>query len=501
MPNKLAIDWDETELRLVAAQCSGGKVSVTDATVIPLDKLSVNRVLRDAIAQRGLQKVATMVAIGRGKAELRELQLPPVPDDELPDMVRFQAIRSFASAGDSATVDFLVTSRTAQEVQLVAAAVTPQKLKQVIETCSDADLVAKRIALRPLAAAALFLTDSRQTHSDDIVLIDLLSEDAEIVVSRAGEVIFMRTVRMPSDLSLRPDALAGELRRSLVACGASGQPDRVIIWGRESVHQEEVARIAAATGSPIDVIDPFDMVQVDQQAINHLPEHVGRLAPLVGLLVVDESSPQRLIDFLNPRRRAEVKPNYRRRALLIGIPVLAALLIGWLAYQKLRGLDQQIAQLETAKASLVEPVKQAEQSVLRTERVDQFLDGDMNWLAELRALAESMPPADQLLLKSISGQSDPRTNLGTLTLAGSVTEPAVIDKLESSVRDEFHQVMISGTSEAPSADAFRLQFGGKLTILPAMVRAVRYQRILEAAEQPPANEADSDEAISQEVQP
>ncbi len=109
MPKKIAIDWDETELRLVAAQCSGSSFKVTDAAVIPVENADVVGTLRAAIAKRGLENTETLVAIGRGQAELRELQLPPVPDDELPDMVRFQAIRSFASAGESATVDFLVT--------------------------------------------------------------------------------------------------------------------------------------------------------------------------------------------------------------------------------------------------------------------------------------------------------------------------------------------------------------------------------------------------------
>ena len=37
MVKKLAIDWDASELRLVAAQCSGSNVKVTDARVIPIE--------------------------------------------------------------------------------------------------------------------------------------------------------------------------------------------------------------------------------------------------------------------------------------------------------------------------------------------------------------------------------------------------------------------------------------------------------------------------------
>ena len=59
------------------------KTQITDAVVLPLEvdgaTQDVSTVLREAIAERGLENSEAMIAIGRGKAELRELQLPPVP--------------------------------------------------------------------------------------------------------------------------------------------------------------------------------------------------------------------------------------------------------------------------------------------------------------------------------------------------------------------------------------------------------------------------------------
>ena len=316
MVKKIAIDWDESELRLVAAQCSGSNVKVTDTALIDIEDGDVMETLRQALLQRGLERTETLVAIGRGKAELRELQLPPVPADELPDMVRFQAIRSFASAGDSATVDYLVTGQTDAGTSMIAAAVGPAKLSEIHEICEASDLQVKRIALRPLAAAALLLSQRNQpTSMGETVLIDLLSDDAEIVVARNGKVVFVRTVRLPSSSAGRPAALAGELRRSLVACGAAAAPDRVILWGRESMHREDVEKIAEASGSPVDVVNPFDLVDVDRSAEASLPDHIGRPAPLVGLLASDEVAGDRLIDFLNPRKRAEAKPDTLKKGV------------------------------------------------------------------------------------------------------------------------------------------------------------------------------------------
>ena len=484
MVRKIAIDWDETELRLVAAQCSGSSIKVTDAAVIPVENSNIVETLRAAIQRRGLENIETLVAIGRGKAELRELQLPPVPDEELPDMVRFQAIRSFASSGDSATVDYLVTNRTDSGVEMIAAAVGPTNLTEIRETCEAAELVTKRIALRPLAAAALYLIHQKSSSGSDTVLIDLLANDAEIVVAREGRVIFVRTVRMPAVEAARGKALAGELRRSLVACGSSGSLDRVILWGRESVHLDDKQMLAKASGTQVDVIDPFDLVDVERKAKADLPEHVGRLAPLVGLLAADEQSPDRLVDFLNPRQRIEETPNPYRTALMVGAPVIVALLLGYFLYSHLTGLDRQIAELTSANANMKPDVDMALASIARTDLVDEFLDGDVNWLNDIRRLATSIPPSDQLIVRNISAISNSRTGGGTLKVTGAVTQPDVIDVLEESLRDPTHRVTGDGASEQKTEDAYRWGFDESITVSAETVRNDRYAALNPSADSP-----------------
>lgn len=511
MPKKIAVDWDESELRFVAAQCSGNSVKVTDAAVIPVTEANLQETLRTAIARRGLENAEALVAIGRGQAELRELQLPPVPDEELPDMVRFQAIRSFASAGDSATVDYLVTNRSENGVEMIAAAVGPSNLTELRETCESAALVTKRVSLRPLAAAALYLTKRKSDSSGDTVLIDLLANDAEIVVARDGRVIFVRTVRMPAVAAARAKALAGELRRSLVACGSSGSLDRVVLWGRESVHTDDIQMLGDASGARVEVLDPFELVDVDRKAKDELPDHVGRLAPLVGLLAADENAADRLIDFLNPRERAVEAPNHIRTGLLIGVPVAAVVFLGYMMYSHLKGLDEQIAQLKSENASKKPQVDAAIESIGRTESIDQFLDGDVNWLAELRRLAKTMPPSDQMIVRNISAVSDPRKGGGTLKVIGAVTTPSVIDDFEESLRDETHRVVGDGASIQKNAkDAYRWDFTESITVTPESIRNQRYEAMnelllqevsgqAESSSEPPASEEASEEDLNAEA--
>lgn len=507
MVQKLAIDWDESELRLVVAQCNGSEVNVTDVAILPIQDSNVIETLRQAILERELGNTETLVAIGRGQVELRELRLPPVPDGELPDMVRFQAIRSFASAGDNATVDFLITDRDEAGVSTIAAAISPATLKEIYETCRSSELTAKRISLRPVAAAAMYQLRHKGSSDGDVVLVDMLTNDVEIVVLRQQRVVFVRTVRIPSGQAAREKALAGELKRSLVACGSSGSLDRVVLWGREDTHAKDKQVLAEAAGCSVDVLNPFDMATVSDQLKSELPEHVGRLAPLVGLLAVDETGADRLIDFLDPRKRVEVAPNPWRKALMIGVPVAAALLIGFFANQLLRGKDSEISVLKSAIAGMKSDVKAADESIERTETVDAFLDGNVNWLHEIRRLADSMPPSDQMILHGLTATTSPRDGGGTLKVIGAVTKSEVIETFETSLRDENHLVAGAGANALKTKDAYRLGFDESIVISAVSVRNDRYAAIkalLDAeanAEVAPEEKTAPKETVSEEAAP
>ncbi|MEC7408389.1 MAG: hypothetical protein VYB72_06230 [Planctomycetota bacterium] len=504
MVKKLAVDWDEHEVRFVAAQCSGKSLKVTEARVIPFEGRSVQEILASQIQNAGHEDAETLVSIGRGKAELRELQLPPVPVEELPDMVRFQSLRSFATVGENAAVDYLVTKQLETGVEVISAAVAPQNLQSVRSDMEALNLKVKRIGLRPLAAAALHLERESDSSVGEVVLIDLLSDSAEIVVARKGKVVFVRTVRMPSTASARGKALAGELRRSLLACGVTDQLKRVVLWGTPEVHSSEIPLLEEAVGCSVQLINPFDLVDVGRKV--ELPEHVGRLAPLLGLMLADEIAPERLIDFLNPRKPEIKTVSPYRKLLLVGIPVAACLLLAFVVYQKIASLDLQIAKLTSENAAMQDDVKRADASLAKTETVDTFLDGDVNWLQEIRRMATEMPASEQMIIRGVSASVNARAGGGVLKIEGGAVNPAVIDEFEKALRDENHQVNGTGASEQKTEDAYRWEFSESIQVTGSSIRDARYIGIIEkmtaeSNEQEPTEEsADSDKTLPEEPQ-
>ena len=72
----------------------------------------------------------------------------------------------------------------------------------------------------------------------------------------------------------------------------------------------------------------------DERALPARPEHAGRFAPLLGLLVDEVAESPHGIDFLHPRRRP-APPNATRRNVLIGATVAAA--VGYRSRREMSG--------------------------------------------------------------------------------------------------------------------------------------------------------------------
>lgn len=517
MANLIAIDWDSHELRAVAGRTAGsGAVTLTDAVAIPLpsdDLAEVNKALKDWVSTLGAgkSKAKLLVAIGRGKAELRQLNLPPVPENELPALVRFQAMQSLSMANESVAVDYLPVEVSDQSTSVIAGGVSAATIKQIEGLADSVSLELKRVVLRPVAAAALHsLKAGDSSTAGDYVLVDLLADDVELVIFRKGKVVFVRSVRMPEQTTGRITQVTGEIRRSLMACGTEHSeetPLRVILWGQAKIHEAEVAHLRETLRCSVETIDPLSLVTIDARNANLATgDHTGRLAPLIGLLAADGEAEStggqsaRLVDFLNPRKTIEVETD-NRSWIAAGIGVaLAAGLLGFLAWSSLQAKNALISQREQELASLKPQVETAETSLTRTELVDKFLDGGVLWLDQLRRLAERMPPAERAIVKSMSGSTLPVEGGGRLNLQAAAVLPTVVDEMELSLRDENHVVSGTGANDLGDGEAYRWGFSQSVTVSPASIRSVRYEAIKRMMEAE-AEAADPNEPTGEQASP
>lgn len=451
MPRILAIEWDSREARFVDANVREGEVSLRGlgrvsfpASDTELNPEQVSKAISEGLSAQGISRNANaIVGVGRASIELKQLTLPPVPDEDLPEMVRFQALREFTSIDDSSAVDFsnLTTDPNAPR-QVLAAAISSDLMRHLQEVCKNTKLPPLRVVLRGSSLAALV---RHQTPSGSVrMVLDLLSQEADVVVTVADRVSYLRTFRLPDDPLTSESAgriLLSEIRRTLVACQSQlggRRVESILVSGNSPEHQALAARIEKELDQTVALFDPFERFNLGTVATS-LPEaQLARFAPLMGMLLEESLEQRPDFDFLNPRKRPlpESKRN-RYATVALAVAAVVALAVGAI-YWRLGRLDAEIdslSQTSKEKDALVQQGQGVEKSVAA---VDDWNRHNTVWLDEMSRLATVMPPSEDVMLSEV--RMGPNAAGGEVELVGRVKDVNAVDQVEAALRDKTHRI-------------------------------------------------------------
>ena len=506
MPQLLALDWDERELRYVLATTDGRQLTVRRAAAISLapttespDPLArLGDVLGDALGHQKRRRLSTVVVIGRGSVELVHLALPPARDEELPELVANQVLREVPTLGDQTVIDFFSIDASPHEPRRVtAAALAVQPFEQIQTQCAGAGLKATRIVLRPYAAASL-LASTRSDSDRSQLVVNRVADEVDLSVLVEGRTVFSRTVRLPAALEgpKRADRLVSEIRRTLTVAQQDtvGEEaiEQITIFGRPGEHQALLDRIEHELGLAATVVDPFDAVDVDGELVMESP---GPFAALLGSLVTEARGHVHAVDFLHPRKPAA--PASRRRLVATCAAAVAAmaLMASYYVWHTLAEADATNRQLALRLSELKTSAKQAAEQKELIDSIRGWQDRSVNWLDELRDLSLRFPPTRDALVLRMTLTSA-RGGGGAIELEGLVRDPLIVARMERDIRDEFHEVRSRRVQERVQEKAFSWLFETSMSV--ARRSQSQYQN-------PPPNQAkpeagsESAEDISEEA--
>jgi len=476
MARLLAIEWDSHEARVAVAQQRGGQMLLEHAFAVELSPREAGQTfvpvdfgasLSGALASRRIGKVETLVAVGRASIELKVLRLPPAPAEELPELVRFQALREFHSLQEDWPLDFVpLRSEPDQPREVLAAAISPELVKQIRATCESAQLKPRSLVLRPCATASLLQHHPELGGERICLLVDVLADEADLTVLADGQVVFMRTVKLSShDLQENWAPLVGEIRRTRAAAqnqlGGGRRVEAVYLCGQDEEHVRLAEQIEEKLGLPTRRFDPFSGLALDDRLRRNPPRHPGRYGPLLGMLL-DEAGGSHAIDFLNPRRQRR-QTGYRREAIL-GAACAATLLLAsviWL-WQSLSDLDADIAALKVQQQSVAQLAESASRYEKEVAEIEKWMVSDIVWLDEIHRLAEKAPPAQQaMLLRLITSATK---DGGRIDLEGLVASTTALEQLELALRDESHHPESRGSQEYDQSGRYQWWFNSTIHV-------------------------------------
>lgn len=508
MPRLIALEWTAAEARVAVATTKGERCLIEHAFLVPLvaeppadappeaghqaghkdkpvekDKSAekdkaheppddpIGRQILAALSNRGIARLDAVVSIGRTNTELRQMSLPPAPDDDLPDLVRLQAAREFNAIDDSWRLDFIsVEDQAGQPRSVLAAAIDGKLVQQVQHVCDTAGLRLKHMVLRPCGAAALVDHLRPDWAEQPRLLLDLLGDEADLTVTVDHKVRFLRTARLPGDPLRETEAtqaLFGEIRRTIAAAHNQMGERRivaVVVCGSGPQQEHLAQALQTALGMRVDMLDPLAGFELGPELIQSRPEYPGRFAPLLGMLLDEAGQRRHAIDFLNPRRRPP-PPNRRRQYILAGV-LVGALLLGWLGWQKKQQQDllhtQGIlqARLEARDKQLTDANKVSQTA----NEIGAWAKSQINWLDELYLLSGQIPPAQDVMLSQLSLDSSMARGVSEIELKGLARSPKDIDELEAHLRDATHGVEGLGSSQDAALKGYGWRFRSRIVV-------------------------------------
>ncbi len=501
MARLIALEWDASEVRLAVARTYGSSIHVDHLeSVARAASEDPGGSFQDALSSlaSGLDTPAdVLLNIPRGDAELRLMELPLVPEAELPEIVRLQAARYFTALNDDWVIDFLPlstddTDNASQNV--LAAALDPATLERIEKSCSPAELVAGRIAIRSFSSASAWVRRDRVAPTS--LLVDLLEQEVDLTVVHGRQVVLSRNARLPrleessnpedgekdafdvggdeivmggkaSPGSVNVSLLQGEVRRTIVAANnqmTTGRVEQVVLLGTDSQLAE---RLAESLDLPVELYSWLDQFEHD----GPLPPAPERFTALLGVLADEAAGEQLALDFLHPRQPPRVATRSEKTARygllsFVGLAVVAVIVATLFMLRsstlaakldESRGIDQKIKDSATVS--------------LNRKFIDEFTDGNVVWLDEISLLSDQFPSSDDAIVRAMT-LSNSVAGGGRISMDVNVSAPEKVGPMENKLRDFFAAVRSDGMKPDEDDPNYKTRFKQTIDVLPRMLDPV-----------------------------
>jgi Tfp pilus assembly PilM family ATPase len=467
----VAIEINPERILLVAGRKATNRpLEVSHAIEIPLFKdptdEEIGEKLKEAVSQHGLSRCEAVVVLSRSQSELREIELPPAPDDELPDMVMFKAKSDFASFNDRWLLDYVsLDDDETQPRKVLASAIAPEVSRRVEKIIEPSGLKLKQLVLRPFAI--MDLIQQKTSDGKSRLVVNPGDNFTDIVVTKGAQTVSTRSIRIPAGRTAdqRSQQLISEVRRTIASSRrqlGTAKIDGLVLLDDEKPNRHLVGNLGERLGIDIDVVNPFDGLHRIGQAKDAI-DSPWKFTPLLGSLAHHGSEHVPAIDFLNPTRKEEVVVDRSRYWLYGSFAALAAaatIMFGWLI---LRQQKADIAHLEQKHIDLLKMNEDngVEKILGRVGTIDDWEKENVSWLHELDEMSKLFLTADEVMVSRLDAAI--RRGGPSIEVAGKIVSTKEDSELFGSLESRPYKVVPNKSERSEDKD-YPYTFGSSLMI-------------------------------------
>ncbi|GHT16507.1 hypothetical protein FACS1894189_0340 [Planctomycetales bacterium] len=485
MPNWIAITWETDRLLFLSANVHNGSATFEHAAT-----LSEPKQLAEFVQKHHLAKAETVVVLSRADVEVRSMLFPPVPVDELPDLVRFQASKEFNGYDPNAPLDFFITNKldnvsrstlfpaiksrgqteknvekktespTGSPKHLLASILRADTFQKIQEFCTKQNLTLRHILLRPCEAVSLWKRSAEFDPNRSILFVELDTKETSQTVVFQGEPVFMRSPRIscPEDVSSSDFAarLVAELKRTRIAVRNEIQGvsvDDVVLCGVGEKFESLAKQLADGLKMPVKTFNPW--IGIAQSATLKEESVNERYAPLLGGILEVAKGKMSSLDFCNPKKRRE--PAGHRQLMTTILAMVMFFVVGLLGYgfyskmtleDDVRKLTREFNELKNTAGTIVE-------QRVQLNAIDAWLADNVDWFAQLDWLSRNAPDAQDMMVSELMFNAN---NGGVMTLKSQLRDSSVASPMEEHFRDANHVIKTGERGEAKDNPRYRFRY-------------------------------------------
>ena len=473
MPRFLAVDWDGVEVRFVFGNQNKEKLSVlkigsepiAQPTAADLEPTSpkdkspispeIGAALKRLLQTHQVSGGNALFAIAGSSAEVMQFALPPSKEEEIPELLKNQAIRDMPNFSETYAIDFLTLGEEKSGPRKVLAiAQSRLHLRAIQNLGKPARCKPIKIEYRP-AATAEFVLGSGLLEEDapPTLIVSLLADELDLVVLKSQRIISIRSIKLPTtDDSQAIDAKVFQeiARTCAVGLGddSEEQVESVLLLCGET-ENEQLREKLHQQGLDVRTVDPLATarVQTGQQ-----PTSPGRYAALLGMVFNEATGKKPAIDLLHPKSKPQ-PPNYAGIAILSLL--LFGLILGGLYYwnsSSLKKMEQDRDDLKKKYEELLGQHNQWVRPYQMLRNAQAFDQRDVVWLDAIRGISPYFPEQQDMVVSQMNYISGPIPNLrnganfsGRINIVAMVRDPVVIQSLKQNL-EATRMYMVSTTT-------------------------------------------------------
>jgi len=437
---------------------------VKDGLIV--EPIQVGELIEDFLAEEGLSKQRVIASLSGMRSVPRLLSLPKIAPSLVPEAIRHASEREMPVPLDELYLWWQDLGGNGSERQFFVIGVPRALVDAELQTLDHAGIKVHSLALKPIALA-------RAVNRDESVIIDLESENSDIVLVVGGIPIIMRTLILGGE-GVTPEEkvrqTATEVTRTVDFYNSShpespiSSATPVFVTGGLAKDEAIVNLLGGAISGPVETLEPAIALPAE------LP--VAEYAVNIGLALngTAQSGAKRRTGF-PALDLAMVPDTYRARRPLwrsLTYTLLAVLVVALLfpAYMMTRGGATEVDHLELELATVTLQLEDVRQTVDQANRITieasrlgeeaRTVLGTEESFADRLGLVFAAPPAG-VSLTSITMTDDAISLNGMATTPLSATRyAALLEEMGAFANVHIASLIVTHGSADASAIAFSI---------------------------------------------